>query len=62
MMERLILSALEADTDATMLTDTSKSNQNQLPLFATAGYQAPSKEMPLNAKSLLCEVSTPKNY
>ena len=61
MTERLILSAQEADTDATMLTDTSKvSNPNQLPLFAIAGYPAPSKEMPLNAKSLLCEVSTPK--
>ncbi len=60
MKERLILSALEADTDATMLTDTSKANQNQLPLFAIVGCPAQTKEMPLNAKSLICEVSTPK--
>ncbi len=60
MKERLILSAQEAGIDATMLTDTSKANQNQLPLFAIAGCPVASKEMTLSDKSHLCEVSTPK--
>ena len=59
MKERLILSAQEADTDAMMLTDTSKANPNQLQLFATAEYPAQSKETTLNDKLNICEVSTP---
>ena len=61
MRERLTRSARRADTDVTMLMDTSKANPIQLLLpFATVGSPAPSKETTLNDKSTICEVSTQK--
>ncbi len=60
MKERLGQPAQEADMDAMMLMGPSKANQNQGPLFAIAGCPAQTKEMPLNDKSRICEVSTPK--
>lgn len=61
MQERLTQSARRADTDATMLMDTSKANPSQLLLpFATAGSPAQSKETILNDKLNTCEASTPK--
>ena len=62
MEERLGQSAREAATEAMMLKGRLEANSNQLPLFATAGCPAPSKEMPLNDKSLIIifGVKTPK--
>ena len=60
MQAKLIPSAQEADTDAMMLKDTSKANQDQLQLFATVGSPAQSRERLLSDKSTLCETSTPK--
>lgn len=60
MRERLIISAQEADTDATMLKATSKATPNQLPLFATVGYPAQSKETLLNDKLSICKASIRK--
>lgn len=60
MQERLTQSARRADTDATMLMDTSKASPSQLPLFATVEYLVPSKETTLNDKLNICEISTPK--